>query len=136
MSESRNHIELVKVAYHFIKGFVLQDKQSLIQIDSTSSDRPMTINGRVIPDIQYWDGDLYIIGEAKTINDFDNKHSKMQYDVYLKECEDFQGKAILVVAVPWQIVNTAKNYFRRKKKNLGADFDIIIINEMGVWFSV
>lgn len=134
MSESRNHIDLVQTAYEYIKTVVPQDKHALIQIDSADSNRPSTVNGRVIPDVQFWDADLFIIGEAKTLNDFDREHSRMQYDAYLTECGKFHGKALLVVAVPWQIVMTAKNYLRRRRKQLGVEFDIVILNEVGGMF--
>ena len=77
-----------------------------------------------------------IIGEAKTINDFDRTHSRDQYDAYIKECKNFFGKSTLVVSVPWQIVATAKNYFRRLKKVFDADIQIIIINELGRPFEI
>jgi len=136
MSESRNHIELVQIAYEYIKSMVPEDKYALIQIDSADSIRPTTVDGRVIPDVQFWDGDLYIIGEAKTANDFEREHSRMQYEAYISECGKFHGKSILVVAVPWQLVMTAKNYFRRRRKQLLLDFEIIILNEAGGAFFV
>lgn len=131
MSESRSHIDLVNVAHNFIKTLVPQDKWALIQVDSADTFRPASINGRFIPDVQFWDDNLFIIGEAKTIKDFERDHSKQQYQAYLAECKNFHGKAVLVVAVPWQIVRTAKNYFRREREKLGTYFDIYVLNELG-----
>lgn len=131
MSESRSHIELVNVAYEYIKMLVPADKWALIQVDSADTFRPTSVNGRFIPDVQYWEEGLFVIGEAKTLNDFDRDHSKQQFSAYIEECMNFHGKAILVVSVPWQLVMTARNYFRREKNKRGASFDIVILNELG-----
>ena len=130
MSESRSHINLVQVAYEYIKNIVPEDKRILIEIDSADSDKPREVDGRFIPDVQFWDDSLYIIGEAKTINDFEREHSREQYAAYIKECGNFNGKSMLVVAVPWQLVITAKNYFRRIKCT-NENFRVVILNELG-----
>ena len=135
MSESRSHIELVKVAYRYITNLVPEEKHCLIQIDSADSMRPKEVRGGFIPDVQFWDENLYIIGEAKTLNDFEREHSREQYNAYIDECKDFKGKSILVVAVPWQLVITAKNYFRRQKC-VNENFRIVILNELGGNFEV
>ena len=135
MSESRSHIELVKVAYQYIINLVPEEKRCLIQIDSADSMRPNKVRGGFIPDVQFWDESLYVIGEAKTLNDFEREHSREQYISYINECKDFQGKSILVVAVPWQLVITAKNYFLRLKC-VNENFRIVILNELGGSFEV
>lgn len=136
MSESRNHVELVAIAVQYIKTIVEPDLHAIIQYDSPDSARPTKVIGNYIPDVYYWHNDQLIIGEAKTINDFDRTHSRDQYDAYIKECKNFFGKSTLVVSVPWQIVATAKNYFRRLKKVFDADIQIIIINELGRHFEI
>lgn len=136
MSESRNHVELVVVAVEYIKTIVEPDLHAIIQYDSADSPRPTRVIGNYIPDVYFWHADRLIIGEAKTINDFDRPHSQDQYNAYIKECECFTGHATLVISVPWQMVVTAKNYFRRLKKNLGASIPIIIINELGRHFEI
>ena len=136
MSESRNHVELVVVAVEYIKSIVEPDLHTIIQCDSADSPRPTRVIGNYIPDVYFWHKDQLIIGEAKTLNDFDRPHSQDQYNAYIKECEGFYGRATLVVSVPWQMVATAKNYFRRLKKSLDASMPIIIINELGRHFEV
>jgi hypothetical protein len=136
MSESRNHVELVAVAVEYIKTIVAPDLHAIIQYDSADSSRPTKVIGNFIPDVYYWHADRLIIGEAKTINDFDRPHSREQYDAYMKECKNFFGRSTLVVSVPWQMVAAAKNYFRRLKKELTADIQIIIINELGRHFEI
>ena len=136
MSESRNHVELVAVAVKYIKTIVAPDLHAIIQYDSADSLRPTKVIGNFIPDVYYWHADQLIIGEAKTIYDFDRPHSRDQYAAYIKECKNFFGHSILVVSVPWQMVATAKNYFRRLKKEHAADMKIVIINELGRHFEI
>lgn len=131
MGESRGHIELVAIAVNYIKTMVDQNYQSIIQYDSADSQRPTKVIGNFIPDAYFWHDEQLIIGEAKTIHDFDRPHSREQYDAYLMECASFYGSATLVISVPWQLVATAKNYFRRRKKQLGVEVPVIIVNEMG-----
>ena len=136
MSESRNHVEMVAIAVDFIKTMVDPDYHAIIQYDSADSSRPTKVIGNYIPDVYFWHADQLIIGEAKTINDFDRPHSKDQYEAYMRECKGFFGKASIVISVPWQLVPTAKNHFRRLKKDAGADVTVIIINELGRHFEI
>lgn len=136
MSESRTHVELVAVAVNYIKTIVSPDLQAIIQCDSADSPRPSKVIGNYIPDVYFWHSDQLIIGEAKTINDFERPHSRDQYNAYIKECKSFFGHATLVISVPWQMVATAKNYFRRLKKDFDTDMPIIVINELGRHFQI
>ena len=136
MSESRAHIELVAIAVDYVKTLVSPELHAIIQYDSADSTRPTKVIGNYIPDVYFWNREQLIIGEAKTINDFDRPHSCAQYDAYIKECKTFFGKSTLVISVPWQIVVTAKNYFRRMKRDLEADVSIVIINELGWHFEI
>ena len=136
MSESRDHIELVLGAVNYIKTIVAPDLHAMIQYDSADSARPTKVIGNYIPDVYFWHTNQLIIGEAKTINDFDRPHSRDQYVAYIKECGNFFGQATLVISVPWQLVATAKNYFRRLKKDCGTSLSIIIINELGKHFEI
>ena len=120
----------------YIKTIVAPDLHAIIQYDSADSSRPTKVIGNFIPDVYYWHADRLIIGEAKTINDFDRPHSRDQYDAYIKECKNFFGRSTLVVSVPWQMVATAKNYFRRLKKEHATDIPIIIVNELGRHFEI
>lgn len=131
MSESRYHIELVKIVYEYVKTIVPYDKQALIEVDSVDSLRPTSVDGKFIPDVQYWSEDIYIIGEAKTIKDFDREHSKLQYSAYFEETQKFCGKSIIVIAVPWQLILSAKNLFRRLKRQKGYSATVVVLDEMG-----
>jgi hypothetical protein len=56
------------------------------------------------------------IGEAKTARDIENRHSTEQFGAFLRYCNALES-AVLVVAVPWMMVNCAKAHIRRIKKN-------------------
>lgn len=134
--ESQAHIDLVGIALQYIKTIIATEYQELIQCDSSGNNSAVKVIGNYVPDIYYnFDGQL-IIGEAKTINDFDRVHSQNQFEAYISECELFAGESIIVVSVPWQLVSTAKNYFRRIKSRDSVSTRIIVINEIGRWFEV
>ena len=136
MGESRNHIELVSIAYHCALTFVPKGMECLVKADTADSEKPSHIIDNFIPDVFYWHDDLLIIGEAKTINDFDKPHSKAQYKAYLQECQNFSGKSILIISVPWQLMISAKNYFKLLSRDMGKKIRIIIINEINVRFEI
>jgi hypothetical protein len=136
MSESRKHVELVKIAVDYIIDVVSPELRPQVQYDSADTKRPPMIKGNYIPDVYFWNKDLLILGEAKTIDDFERPHSKNQFESYLEECEAFFGHAILVVSIPWQLVPTAKNYFRKLKHEKGWGTPVVIVNEIGRRFEV
>ena len=131
MSESQSHVKLVNIAFDYIKKKISNNCESLIECDSVSTQKPSKIIGGFIPDVFFTYRDLLIIGEAKTEDDFERRHSKNQYAAYIQECCRFDGKAILVIAVPWNMIFTAKNYFRRLKADVGFLGEIIILNNIG-----
>ena len=136
MGESRNHIDLVSVAYRYALSLVQRDLESLVQADTADSSKPTRVIGNFVPDVFFWNGEQLIIGEAKTFEDFDRPHSLAQYDAYMQECHDFPGTAILIISVPWQLVFTARNYFRRMKAKGDHHFRIIVVNEIGARYEI
>lgn len=131
MAESQNHIDLVSIAFTHIKSMVPANEQCLIECDFPSTSRPTKVINGYIPDVYYWNNNRLIIGEAKTINDFDNKHSKNQIESYYRECTQFSGNSYLVICVPWQLVFSVKNYIRLLKRMIPGDVDVTVINELG-----
>lgn len=131
MAESKAHMDLVEIILEHVEGIVPCHLQSIIQCDSPTTSRPTKVIGGFIPDLYFWNNDKLIIGEAKTIKDFDNKHSKAQIESYYLECMGFYGEATLVMCVPWQLVSSVKNHMRILRKKYGGSFGITIINELG-----
>ena len=134
--ESQAHIDLVNVALQYIKTIIPAENHELIQMDSAGSNSAMKIIGNYVPDIYYKYDKNLIIGEAKTINDFERVHSQNQFDAYINESELFRGESLIVVSVPWQLVSTAKNYFRRIKCSKNVQTRFVVINEIGRCFEV
>lgn len=130
MGESRNHINLVSVAYRCALSLVPNELRSLVQADTADTPKPSRIIRNYIPDVFFWNGDFMIIGEAKTFDDFERPHSLSQYEAYLEECHIFSGTSVFIISVPWQLVFSAKNYFRRKKQKDDHSFRIIVVNEL------
>jgi len=134
--ESQLHIDLVKKIYEYACEYIVEDNRCLIETDSSGNSSTIHVIDNFVPDLFYSFEDLLIIGEAKTELDFDRKHSREQFDAYIKECNLFGEKAMLIVGVPWQLCATAKNYFRRKKKAGELIFSVIIIDELGRGFTI
>lgn len=131
MAESVFHIRLVDTILAYVKSIVRPDLHYIIRCDMPGYERPIKEILGAIPDVYFWHNDHLIIGEAKTFDDFERPHSKAQYLSYMHACQVFYGKACLIICVPWQIVLTAKNYFKRLTKNIDKSFDIVILNEIG-----
>ena len=73
-----------------------------------------------------------IIGEAKTIKDFDTSHSKEQYITYLKECQSFKGEALLVLCSSWTVSLSYKTLIKFIKGQNAFDTKVVIISENGI----
>lgn len=129
--ESKAHIDLVRRIIAYVKSLIPESNFDMIQSDSNGSNCDVRVLGDFIPDVYYRDSKQFIIGEAKTLNDFDRVHSREQFAAYLSEFQLFEGESKLVIAVPWQLTVTAKNYFKRIKKNNDLKVTVIIVNETG-----
>lgn len=129
--ESQAHINLVNRAMAYVRKVVPKEEHILIHNDSSGNNSEVRVLGNYVPDVYYCNNDFMIIGEAKTIEDFDRKHSRDQYDAYIEECQVFEGRSCIVIAIPWQLTMTAKNYFKRIKQKRNLNIPIVIIDELG-----
>ena len=134
--ESKEHIELVKVAYQYISSQLSDLDRPLISTDSDGNLSSYRVQGNYIPDVYYSDTSFMYIGEAKTEKDFGRKHSQEQFLSYIRELKLFSGKGVLVISIPWQLVATAKNYFRRLKMKEKCNTQVVILNELEQVFVV
>lgn len=132
MPESDKHILLVNLLRESIMSIIPSDQSSVLEIDSSSTDKPYAVINGFIPDAFFDFDNITIIGEAKTDADFQRKHSLAQYDAYMDtlDHEYENGKKVyLFVAVSWQICNHAYNFFKSLKKKKGSNCRIIIISD-------
>lgn len=128
MAETYKHQELVQLLKKEVSKLIPAGCQILIQQDTpdTLSLPPQTIDG-FRPDIYYCFENLLIIGEAKTEGDVEKQHSRAQYEAYLKECANFQGEAVLLIAVPWLESAAANNIIQKLKKKIPGNYTTKII---------
>jgi len=119
MSLSKNHNQLVKALIEYVKDEFGKYGDLVIYTDSSDSYLGESIPkiGNSLPDLYAHCNkeDLIIIGEAKTVNDVENRHSLEQYINYLEFCTK-QNNAILIFAVPWTRVACLKNRINNLKK--------------------
>lgn len=126
----------MKVAYQYISSQLTELDRPLISTDSNGNLSSYRAQGNYIPDVYFSDALVMYIGEAKTEKDFARKHSQEQFLSYIRELKLFNGNGVLVVSIPWQLVATAKNYFRRLKMKENCDSQVVILNELGQVFVV
>jgi hypothetical protein len=128
MTESIKHYEFVQYIKKEFENIVPEDCKRLIDCDSFSSVSlpPQFTNGHR-PDVYYQFKDLLLIGEAKTNNDVERKHSHEQYESYIKACTSFQGQAILILAVPLMEQATIHNILCKLKKKYPGNYQTKVL---------
>ncbi len=131
MSESAQHIALVNLLLEHVKIMVGPDNSCFITSDCADGFplSPQTTEG-FRPDIYYEFQSTLIIGEAKTSNDVERIHSKMQYESYIKKCALFSGDAYFIAAVHWMDRAAMNNILKRIKKQYPGDYKIIILESV------
>ncbi len=122
MALSESHVRLV----HQLERYVRETYKDQILIYTDNPDpnirAKVPIIGGIIPDLyaRCFSPDLIILGEAKTINDIDSRHSVSQYEQYLRYCRA-TPHSVLIFAVPWTVVVGLKNKIRILKRQLCID---------------
>ena len=123
MGESLIHLQLVgRIAAHVRSEFPYGNVCALYDLPETSScDKPPMIEGHR-PDFFAEDTppSFTLIGEAKTADDLETKHSKMQFRVYLSYLR-IRPNPHLVVATPWYVVNSARSLLAAAQREMDAD---------------
>lgn len=102
-------------------------------------DGPDTKPGCFPPNIGGYVPDMYLhvpgtnthaIGEAKTIRDIETRHSREQYVTYLRHLALYQN-SILVIAVPWEVVNQAKSLlWSIQKRNNISNVELVFLDKL------
>ena len=113
MGESHAHSILVRHLVDWVATQYLAGHKEGIQVDSlTSAIKPNPVGGYV-PDL-YVSPNMgrLIIGEAKTVRDFETKHSQDQITTFLRKCSETDG-AVFVLAIPWTRARFARSMLKR-----------------------
>lgn len=74
---------------------------------------------------------MLIIGEAKTSNDIERLHSRLQYESYIQKCSTFPGQAMFIIAVPWMDRAAAHNIIRKICKKYPGRYTVRILDGVG-----
>ena len=119
-----------------MEQFVLQmipfEQRGFIFVDSPASAYKPPLLGNYRPDLYFCHDNKLIIGEAKTVNDFNTTHSKDQYITYLNACHSFKGNSLLVLCSSWMISFSYKTLIKFIKRQYGFGTKVIIISENGI----
>jgi len=127
MGESADHIDLVNKIINYINrshpgSLILSDSLACSAISSRTS----IING-YIPDVMAFDGQMdgIFMGEAKTRNDLERKHTEEQIKTFLTYCNE--RNITLIVAVPWDMRRLAVALIKRWRGDISLPHDNTIV---------
>jgi hypothetical protein len=108
MSDSAQHLALVNSILALVKKDFPLTKFVVLSDLPGSFDKPPRING-FVPDVFAEDAPrtAVVIGEAKTVQDLQTNHSRLQIAAFLRFLAA-QQNGVFVLAVPWPAIATAQ----------------------------
>lgn len=126
MPESTSHIRLVNALVEWVTKIFLGGDHARVLVDGScfsAKAKPKPIFN-FVPDmyVQLSSG-VFVIGEAKTVNDIENLHTYEQFTSFMRWVDANPG-SLLAVAVPWHKTRlarsiladiSAKNFFSNAK---------------------
>lgn len=131
MAESNVHISLVNIAYNYIVDIVPDDYTLLVLKDCPDSkEKPNRNKDGFYPDVEYCYNSLLVIGEAKTRQDVDTKHSVSQIKSYIEECHSFPGESLLVLSVPETSREIMDAIVSSIQHQLNTDVQYVVLSEL------
>lgn len=108
-------------------------QQPFVMVDlPDSTQKPPVVTDGYHPDVYYRHNGVLIIGEAKTVEDVERRHSKLQYDAYFRECEHFNGAKYIIVSSAWSIAMSFKSILKNIKRINNYSTHIIVVSEDGI----
>ena len=124
MAESIAHITLVNLLATWIVDSLLNGDYGHILIDTPdqgSQRKPPTLYD-FTPDVYVVNAPSYsfIVGEAKTARDVDNRHTIEQIKAFLCKCAE-SDTSLFVFAVPWHRVRLARSVIEYCKRRTGLE---------------
>jgi len=109
MAESEQHMNYVRQIVSYIETFP-NCCSDLIEADLPSYvGRTTKIFSGHYPDVYYNDNSMIILGEAKTDNDIENKHTTSQIKAYIEEELLFNGEKHIVFCCSFYSLATLMN---------------------------
>ena len=112
--ESEIHMNYVRVIGTYIKEHFPESEWSMMQIDlpEDMSHPEKVING-YRPDVIVNSSDCIIIGEAKTVKDTKNRHTREQIKSYIEELKLHSKERHLILCTSLYSLPELKNEVRR-----------------------
>lgn len=132
MGESQAHHDLVQLTYRYISDRFPAHRGFAIFVDGPKTrrgEKPSRVGG-FVPDVLAMDvpTSLHVIGEAKTDQDLDRRHTTAQLLAYLHHLRARGG--VLVITVPWMVVPTARRIVTAAVEATGAtNVEIVLLND-------
>lgn len=119
MSESLYHICYVKKIISYVENKFSTNEVAFLRTDlPDTNERCPRVIGGFIPDVYLKSTRFVIIGEAKTDNDIENKHTENQINSYILELRSYpECSKHLILCCSMLLFSTLKNMIIRKKKN-------------------
>lgn len=130
--ESPSHRRLVELAILLTKRIIPSDLHCLLEAEMEGYNRPSKVTGGAVPDVSFSGSNYYILGEAKTINDFNRKHSQEQFRSYLESLSFFAGVSLLIITVPMIIYPDAINHFRNLKRKTKSRVKVLVACDLAL----
>ena len=134
MAESATHANLVESMRQWVIDNCFDEDSGFVLVDNPEGTRftkPPNTYG-FVPDLfarRKSEGGI-IIGEAKTVRDLENPHTRAQLTAFLKRCSE-EMNSMLVLAVPWHMERFAKNLVRsisHQESHCGVE--VVILNRL------
>jgi len=125
-------MDYVNLVEQYVQNKIPFKQRGFILVDSPSSICKPPLIGNYRPDLYFLHNNSLIIGEAKTIQDYDRKHSIDQYITFLNNCQSFHGDSLLVLCSSWTISLSYKSLIKYIKRINGFNTKVVIISENGI----
>lgn len=120
--ESDSHKQYIINAVRYIeREFNISPSMMAVDLGGSIYTPPLTIDC-FRPDIYVNSPQVIIIGESKTDDDIDNKHTTLQLISYIKELNAYQKEKHLVMSSSIAAYSTLRNYIRRFRKANDVSF--------------
>lgn len=132
IAESKQHMNYVNLVEQYVLQMIPSKQKGFIYVDKPEAVYKPPLVGNFRPDLYFCAENKLIIGEAKTVTDFERFHSKEQYKTYLQACQEFKGDSLLILCSSWSVAFSFKTLIKSMKKQNCFDTKVIIISEEGI----
>ena len=135
MAEKKEHANLRKIIKEYVETNLSRYSLTIIEDASSNS------LGESVPPIRGYIPDLYgysfdhgiqVIGEAKTSNDINNKHTEKQLRAFLEHLNIYNKKGYLIVGVTLEDKEEMINFLRKivREVNINILVNIGVIDDI------